>query len=83
MSYFSKQEYEDQSMSNEYSYSRGRPPAESISRIADWDINDSIIPRVNFEYIYIYMLSNNFTFFKILFIYFFLKKNHIVFNGIF
>jgi len=45
--YFSKQEYENQSMSNEYSYSRGRPPAESISRIADWDINDSIIPRVN------------------------------------
>ncbi|XP_016658333.1 transcription factor glial cells missing-like isoform X1 [Acyrthosiphon pisum] len=42
-----KQEYENQSMSNEYSYSRGRPPAESISRIADWDINDSIIPRVN------------------------------------
>ncbi|CAH1732691.1 unnamed protein product [Aphis gossypii] len=34
-------------MSNEYSYSRGRPPAESISRIADWDINDSIIPRVS------------------------------------
>ncbi|XP_060847655.1 transcription factor glial cells missing-like isoform X2 [Rhopalosiphum padi] len=42
-----KQEYENQSMSNEYSYSRGRPPAESISRIADWDINDSIIPRVS------------------------------------
>lgn len=36
-------------MSNEYSYSRGRPPAESISRIADWDINDSIIPRVNLD----------------------------------
>ncbi|XP_025191253.1 transcription factor glial cells missing-like isoform X2 [Melanaphis sacchari] len=34
-------------MSNDYSYSRGRPPAESISRIADWDINDSIIPRVS------------------------------------
>lgn len=46
---FSKQEYDNQSMSNEYGYSRGRPPAEStMSRIAaDWDINDSIIPRVN------------------------------------
>lgn len=46
---FSKQEYDNQSMSNEYSYSRGRPPAESaIAGIAaDWDINDSIIPRVN------------------------------------
>lgn len=44
-------------MSNEYSYSRGRPPAESISRIADWDINDSIIPRVNFDIIYIFFGS--------------------------
>lgn len=31
---------------NEYSYSRGRPPTESGARMADWDINDSIIPRV-------------------------------------
>jgi len=43
-------------MSNDYSYSRGRPPAESISRIADWDINDSIIPRVNLIYTYIFLL---------------------------
>lgn len=45
-------------MSNEYSYSRGRPPTESISRIADWDINDSIIPRVNFDiYIFLVVIS--------------------------
>lgn len=45
-------------MSNEYSYSRGRPPAESISRIADWDINDSIIPRVNFDlYMFLSVIS--------------------------
>ncbi|XP_050531130.1 transcription factor glial cells missing 2-like isoform X2 [Daktulosphaira vitifoliae] len=42
-----KQEYEDLSMSNEYSYSRGRPPTDSLNRIADWDINDSIIPKVS------------------------------------
>ncbi|XP_025408831.1 transcription factor glial cells missing 2-like [Sipha flava] len=42
-----KPEYENQNMCDEFSYSRGRPPTESISRIADWDINDSIIPRVS------------------------------------
>ncbi|XP_050430978.1 uncharacterized protein LOC126839626 [Adelges cooleyi] len=43
----SKQEYDDHSMSNECSYSRGRPPTESITRITDWDINDSIIPKTS------------------------------------
>jgi hypothetical protein len=57
--YFSKPEYENQNMCDEFSYSRGRPPTESISRIADWDINDSIIPRVNF-YIY-FLLCKRFT----------------------
>jgi len=40
-------------MNDEYNYSRGRPPVESISlsRIADWDINDSIIPRVSFAFL--------------------------------
>lgn len=38
--------------SNEYSYSRGRPPTESSARMADWDINDSIIPRVITPIIY-------------------------------
>jgi len=48
-------------MSNEYSYSRGRPPAENISRIADWDINDSIIPRVNFDNLHFFsvVISKN------------------------
>lgn len=44
-------------MSDEFSYSRGRPPTESISRIADWDINDSIIPRVNLYIFFIIFIS--------------------------
>lgn len=53
--YFSKQEYENQNMNDEYSYVRGRQTADSsYARITDWDINDSIIPRVN-----LHLLSYN------------------------
>lgn len=49
--YFSKQEYEIQSMTDEYKYSRLRHSAETfpVSRITNWDINDSIIPKVKFD----------------------------------
>jgi len=41
---------------NDYSYSRGRPPTDTISRITDWDINDSIIPRVSVLLLFIYIV---------------------------
>lgn len=48
---FSKQEYERQNMTDEYKYPCVRSLAESVSlsRTTNWDINDSIIPKVKFD----------------------------------